>query len=136
MAQFGYCNSNAAYNDVGQSDCGDTYSSLIGTDYCGMMGGMTEYQQGLLSRTPSVCNQQSDYVGVAGMYRATQVPAIATLQYNAPLTVKAPGRPQFLNQAIINAKGQYISPKTAEGFAWLDTTAKGYPTSGFIVKKK
>jgi hypothetical protein len=77
-----YCSSNPNYDDVGQLDtCNDTYSSLSGVDFCPLVGGMHEYQQGLLGMTPSVCNQTSDYARVQGMYQATQIPTIAALQY-------------------------------------------------------
>lgn len=77
-----YCSSNPNYDDVGQLDtCNDTYSSLAGVDFCPLVGGMHEYQQGLLGMTPSVCNQVSDYARVQGMYQATPIPTIAALQY-------------------------------------------------------
>lgn len=83
MSQFGYCVSNPNYDDIGQQDggCGDNYSSLGGVDDCGMFGGMTNYQQGLLGLVPSYCNQSSDYAPVRGMYSATAIPAFAGLQY-------------------------------------------------------
>ena len=86
MSQFGYCVSNQSYNDAGQMDgCGDSYQSLSGMDSCALAG-MSEYQQGLMSLTPSYCNQSSEYAPVRGMYTATQVPAIAQLQYHPPMT--------------------------------------------------
>ena len=86
MSQFGYCVSNQTYNDAGQMEgCGDTYQSLSGMDNCALAG-IQEYQQGLMASTPSYCNQSSEYAPVRGMYSATQVPAIARLQYHAPIT--------------------------------------------------
>ena len=86
MSQFGYCVSNQNYNDVGTMDgCNDTYASLSGMDSCAMAG-MQEYQQGMMAATPSFCNQTSDYAPVRGMYGAVEVPAIARLQYHAPIT--------------------------------------------------
>jgi len=86
MSQFGYCVSNQNYNDAGQMDgCGDTYQSLSSNDSC-QISGMSEYQQGLMGATPSFCNQSSDYAPVRAMYQATNVPAIARLQYHAPIT--------------------------------------------------
>ena len=108
MSQLGYCVSNQNYNDAGQMDgCGDTYASLSGMDSCALAG-MSDYQQGLMAATPSYCNQVSDYAPVRGMYSATEVPAIARLQYHAPIT-------QLYDNTYVNplmtVQGQPISVK-------------------------
>jgi hypothetical protein len=85
-----YCSSNPNYDDTG-AQCDDTYSSLSGIDFCGLAGGqgnmMSNYQQGLMARTPSYCNQVDNYAPISAMYSATQIPAIALLQYQ-PVTGK------------------------------------------------
>ena len=104
--EFQYCNNNANYDDIGQMDagCGDNYSSLSGVDSCGMVGGMNQYQQGLLGLTPSYCNQAQDYVGPKLMYNATAIPAYAGLQY-FPTTSNTIDN-QVVQQKIISAAGQ------------------------------
>jgi hypothetical protein len=85
-----YCSSNPNYDDTG-AQCDDTYSSLSGVDFCGLAGGqgnmMSVYQQGMMARTPSYCNQVDNYAPISSMYSATQIPAIALLQYQ-PVTGK------------------------------------------------
>ena len=108
MSQLGYCVTNQVYNDAGQLDgCGDTYASLSGMDSCAMAG-MQEYQQGMMAATPSYCNQSSEYAPVRGMYGATEVPAIARLQYHAPITQLYDNN--FVNP-LMTVKGQPISVK-------------------------
>lgn len=109
MSQFGYCTTNANYDDIGQSDCGDTYSSLSGVDFCSLVGGMTEYQQGLLGMTPSVCNQSSDYARVQQMYSATDIPTIASLQFYPWPQQLVNGK--YLSPTIVTTDGQVAQPK-------------------------
>lgn len=111
-----FCSSNQNYNDVGQSDCGDTYMSLSSMDTCALSG-MSEYQQGLLGSTPSYCNQTTDYAPVQGMYSATDVPAIARLQFH-------PYIPQLVDNRylapIMNVDGSVIPPIQGAPNATID----------------
>jgi hypothetical protein len=109
MSQFGYCTTNANYDDIGQSDCGDTYSSLSGVDFCSLVGGMTEYQQGLLGMTPSVCNQSADYARVQQMYTSTEIPTIASLQFYPWPQQLVNGK--YLSPTIVTTDGQVAQPK-------------------------
>ena len=111
-----FCSSNQVYNDVGQSDCGDTYMSISSMDTCALSG-MSEYQQGLLGSTPSYCNQTTDYAPVQGMYSATDVPAIARLQFH-------PYIPQLVDNRylapIMNVDGSVVAPIQGAPNATID----------------
>ena len=99
-----FCSLNANYDDTG-FQCDDVYSTVSGLDTC---DNMSVYQRGLTGNSPSVCNQVSNYTTVAGMYKATQVPAIAGLQYFPQTATIDAGR--VYNRTLVDTQGNVVAP--------------------------